>query len=113
MALLVVMLTPRDAFDACATHTSHLPDKQFPCSDDVVVWQAELAPMQDDEDVKRLREENGHSNGHFQVFTMRYFFTEQHSGRNQKLQPDCADATFLSCMSAIHAQVFWQPVQAV
>lgn len=29
--------------------------------------QAELAPMQDDDDVKRLREENGHTNGHFQV----------------------------------------------
>ena len=30
--------------------------------------QAELAPMQDDEDVKRLREENGRANGHFQVY---------------------------------------------
>lgn len=29
--------------------------------------QAELAPMQDDDDVKRLREENGCTNGHFQV----------------------------------------------
>ena len=29
--------------------------------------QAELAPMQDEEDVKRPREENGHANGHAQV----------------------------------------------
>lgn len=29
--------------------------------------QAELAPMHDEDDVKRLREENGHTNGHFQV----------------------------------------------
>ena len=29
--------------------------------------QAELSPMQDDDDVKRLREENGHTNGHVQV----------------------------------------------
>ena len=33
-----------------------------------IMWQAELAPMQDDEDVKRHREENGHVNGHFQVY---------------------------------------------
>ena len=32
--------------------------------------QAELAPMQDVDDVKRLREENGHTNGHFQVHDM-------------------------------------------
>ena len=32
--------------------------------------QAELAPMQDEDDVKRLREENGHTNGHFQVRDM-------------------------------------------
>ena len=29
--------------------------------------QADLAPMQDGEDVKRPREENGHANGHAEV----------------------------------------------
>ncbi len=29
--------------------------------------QADLAPMQDEEDVKRPREEDGHANGHAQV----------------------------------------------
>jgi hypothetical protein len=33
----------------------------------VLVMQADLAPMQDEEDVKRPREENGHANGHAQV----------------------------------------------
>ena len=33
--------------------------------------QAELAPAQDEEDVKRPREENGHANGHFQVCVTR------------------------------------------
>ena len=32
--------------------------------------QADLAPMQDGEDVKRPREENGHTNGHILVCTL-------------------------------------------
>ena len=43
--------------------------------------QADLAPMQDEEDVKRPREENGHANGHAQV---------QHRPSNQDHQTqDC------------------------
>ena len=49
---------------ACTANTQYQSLSTYCVS---LCLQADLAPMQDGEDVKRPREENGHANGHAEV----------------------------------------------